>query len=345
MTKKITLTKPDDWHCHFRDNEKLSRTVIDTSARFQRAIIMPNLSTPITTVPQAKKYLERIQKHIPKNISFQPLMTLYLHDEMDVQTIRDAKQSGFIVACKLYPAGATTHSKAGVTNLEKIYSVLEAMQKEELLLLLHGESIDPAIDIFDREKIFIEKQLKKLLKQFPNLRMVLEHISTKTAVEFVKQTPKTLAATITPHHLLLNRNDLLLGGIRPHYYCLPIVKRKEDQKALIEAATSGNPKFFLGTDSAPHAISQKENACGCAGIYSSHAAIELYAEIFEEHGVLNQLESFACLNGANFYRLPINKETITLVKESWKVPEKLSFGKESLIPLAAGKMLRWKINP
>lgn len=345
MTKKITLTKPDDWHCHFRDNEKLSRTVIDTSARFQRAIIMPNLSTPITTVPQAKKYLERIQNHIPKNISFQPLMTLYLHDEMDVQTIHDAKQSGFIVACKLYPAGATTHSKAGVTNLEKIYSVIEAMQKEELLLLLHGESIDPAIDIFDREKIFIEKQLTKLLKQFPNLRMVLEHISTKTAVEFVKQAPKTLAATITPHHLLLNRNDLLLGGIRPHYYCLPIVKRKEDQKALIEAATSGNPKFFLGTDSAPHAISQKENACGCAGIYSSHAAIELYTEIFEEHGVLNQLESFASLNGANFYRLPINKESITLVKESWKVPEKLSFGKESLIPLAAGKMLRWKINP
>lgn len=341
---EITLIYPDDWHCHLRDDEYLDRTVPDVAKRFARAIVMPNLLPPITTPTMANDYLKRIKAHLPQDANFTPLMTLYLTEDMMPAMIDEAKKSTFIKACKLYPAGTTTHSASGISDLSKIHPLFEAMQAANLPLLIHGETIDPDVDVFEREAIFIERQLIPLCKQFPKLPIVLEHISTKVAVEFITNGPKTLAATITPHHLLLNRNDLLVSGIKPHHYCLPVLKEASDQAALIQAAISGNPKFFLGTDSAPHTKSSKESCCGSAGIYSTHAAIELYAEIFEQHQALDKLEAFASRFGAEFYRLPINSDKMTLIKNPWTVPESLPFGKETLTPLMAGKTLNWQIS-
>lgn len=338
----ITLAMPDDWHCHFRNDDYLSRTVPDTAAQFARGIAMPNLPTPITTVEQALAYRERILTHVPTNNTFQPLMTLYLTEDMSPEVIIDAATHESIVACKLYPAGATTNATSGVSNLTKIYPLLEAMQANNLLLLVHGESIKPSTDIFDRESEFITQSLQAILQQFPRLRVVLEHISTEFAVDFVMNGPDNLAATITPHHLWLNRNDLLSGGIKPHYYCLPIVKTMRDQAALIEAATSAHPRFFLGTDSAPHVDHKKQSACGCAGIYSAHAALELYAECFDKYDALDKLPGFASEFGADFYQLPRNTQEITLVREPWQVPEHLAFGTEQLVPFWAGQTLQWK---
>ncbi len=341
---QISIIQPDDWHCHLRDGDFLNRTVHDTAAQFHRAIVMPNLQQPITSVSAAKNYRERILQHVPNNHDFNPLMTLYLTETMTTATIDDAKASGIIQGCKLYPAGATTLSDAGVVNLETIYPLFEAMQANDLVLMIHGESIDPAADIFDREALFVEKQLRPLLQHFPKLRVVLEHISTKFAAEFVKNGPDNLAATITAHHLLLNRNHLLVGGIRPHYYCLPILKKHNDQQALIQAATSGSAKFFLGTDSAPHVQTRKESSCGCAGIYTAHAAIELYAEVFAANNALANFEKFASINGPNFYQLPINQQKITLVKKSWQVADTLQFGSETLVPFFAGDTINWTIK-
>lgn len=342
--KSICIIRPDDWHCHLRDGEYLTRTVPDVAARFHRAVIMPNLKPPVTSFQHANDYRHRILHHVPKGQSFTPLMTLYLTESMPITTIEDAARSEFIPAAKLYPAGATTHSAAGVKNLEAIYPLLEAMQKHRLLLLIHGESIDPSVDIFDREAVFIEKQLDPLIRHFPSLRIVLEHISTKIAVDYVRQASNTLAATITPHHLLFDRNVIFKGGIRPHYYCLPILKRAEDRYALIQAATSGESKFFLGTDSAPHAVNTKETACGCAGIYSSHAAIEIYASIFEQQNALDKLEAFASINGANFYGLPVNTTKITLRQQPWQVSATLTFGQQALVPLLAEETVAWQLQ-
>lgn len=341
---EISLIQPDDWHCHLRDQSYLKRTVPDIAAQFGRAIIMPNLSPPITTVAQAKAYYNRIKAHVPPTTTFQPLMTLYFTDALSSKEIKAAKESAIIVACKLYPAGATMYSQAGIKNLQAVYPLLEAMQTANLPLLIHGEVIDSDVDIFDREAVFIERELLSLVKTFPELRIVFEHISTKIAVDFVVETPKTLAATITPHHLLLTRNDLLIHGFRPHYYCLPILKTNGDKLALIRAATSGNSKFFLGTDSAPHSKAKKESACGSAGIYSAKSAVEIYAEIFERENALHRLENFASRFGPQFYGLPINTIKITLTKQSWQMPLFLSFDQEMLVPLMAGKMLQWQIK-
>lgn len=342
--EQISITKPDDWHCHLRDGHFLARTVPDTVQRFARAIVMPNLHPPITQVKQALEYRERILSYVPSGASFQPLMTLYLTSDMKTSVISEAKTSGAIVACKLYPSGATTHSAAGVAQLSDIYPLLEQMETLDLPLLIHGESIDPAVDIFDREQRFIEKDLVPLLRRFPALRVVLEHISTREAVDFVRESASPLGATITAHHLWYHRNALLAGGLRPHYYCMPILKRRADQEALINAATSGHPKFFLGTDSAPHSQSQKESACGCAGVYTAHAGIELYTQIFAEHQALEHLEKFASLNGAQFYRLPVNKERITLKKVNWDIPKQLPFGDTQVIPMRAGETLDWSLE-
>lgn len=339
----LVITQPDDWHCHLRDGDYLARTVADTALQFQRAIVMPNLKPPITTVLDATHYQQRIQQHIPKHLHFEPLMTLYLTESVSPDEITAAKKSNSVFACKYYPAGATTNSHAGIQSLKNIYPILEQMQFVDLPLCIHGESITPHADVFDREKLFLEETLKKIVNDFPKLRIILEHISTKAAVEFVLHAPNTVAATITPHHLHYNRNDLFHHGIHPHYYCLPILKRKEDQDALIEAAISGNPKFFLGTDSAPHTQETKENACGCAGIYSAHAALGLYAEIFEQHHALPRFEKFASVFGAEFYQLPINKNKITLIKNPYTVPHALSFGKTQLIPMKSGETVQWQI--
>lgn len=339
----LTLIKPDDWHCHLRDELFLKRTVADTARQFGRAVVMPNLMPPVTTVEQALSYRNRIVKTIPANSDFKPLMTLYLTEKMSPAIFIDAKKSGAIIACKYYPAGATTHADAGIADIKKIAELLEAMQSIDLPLCVHGESIAKNTDIFDREKLFLD-ELKTIARDFPRLRIILEHISTKAAVDFVLNAPKNLAATITPHHLHYNRNDLFHHGIRPHYFCMPILKRSDDQRALIKAAISGNAKFFLGTDSAPHAQEKKETACGCAGIYSAHAAIELYAEIFEKHDALSKLENFASVYGAEFYQLPRNKNSITLIKKTWGIPEQLSFGESQLIPMKAGETLSWKIQ-
>ncbi len=341
---QIRLTKPDDAHLHVRDGQYLRTTVSDAAARFARAVIMPNLKPPITTVAQVEDYRRRILANVPAELSFQPLMTLYLTDNMAESVIYEAQAAGTVVGCKLYPAGVTTHSAAGITKIDKIYPLLAAMEAVDLPLLVHGESNDPAVDIFDREKYFLE-DLARIILRFPQLRIVLEHITTQDAVEFVTVTPTQIAATITVHHLLLNRNDLLAGGIHPHYYCLPILKRHTHQLALIEAAISGNPKFFLGTDSAPHAQQLKENACGCAGIYSAHAAIELYAQVFEEAGALDKLEGFASCFAADFYQLPRNIDTIVLEKQPWQVPKTLVFGDEKLVPLMASETITWRIIP
>lgn len=342
--KTLTIPFPDDWHCHLRDGDYLKRTVPDIAQRFKRAIVMPNLSPPITTVVEAEQYRQRILQHLPAKNNFIPLMTLYLTDHTTPQEIRNAKSSDIVYAVKLYPAGATTHSQFGIQEIQKIYPVLEEMQKVNLPLLIHGEIPDDNIDIFDREKLFIEKKLIPLLRDFPQLRIVLEHVSTQFAVEFVLNAPNTLAATITAHHLLFNRNHLLAGCLRPHYYCLPILKTAQDQQALIKAATSGHQKFFLGTDSAPHTKNKKESCCGSAGIYSGHAAIEIYAQIFESHNALDQLEKFASINGARFYQLPMNTERLTLVKRPYAIPNDLAFGEEKLVPMLAGEKVAWEIQ-
>lgn len=338
----LTIIRPDDWHIHLRDGDKLERTVNDAAAQFKRAIIMPNLATPITTVEAAKLYYERIMA-VCHTKSFQPLMTLYLTDAMTVSIIKQATQTDFIKGVKLYPAGATTNSEFGITTLEKFDSVFAAMQKYDLPLLIHGEITDG--DIFEREKMFIDTQLIPLRQKFPELRIVLEHITTADAVAYIKQQDTYTAATITAHHLLCDRNDLLVGGLKPDYYCLPILKTKQDQQALLAAATSGDPHFFLGTDSAPHSTERKYCASGCAGIYSAYSAIELYATAFEQTQALDKLEAFASFHGADFYRVPRNTETITLTKTTWQIPESLSFGSEKIIPFYAGKTLHWKLKP
>jgi len=344
LMNEITLICPDDWHCHLRDQDYLERTVADLVGRFKRVIVMPNLAPPIKTTRDANDYFNRIQKKMPANTSLTPLMTLYLTDDTSPKIIEDAKKSEIISACKLYPAGATFQSSKGVRNIKHIYPALEAMQDAGLLLLIHGEVIEPNVDIFDREAVFIKQTLQPLLKDFPKLRIVLEHVSSKIGVEFVTAGPDNLAATITPHHLLLNRNDMLVNGIHPYHYCLPVIKKSSDQTALIEAATSGNPKFFLGTDSAPHTRSTKESCCGPAGIYNAPVALEVYAEVFEKHQALDKLEGFASRFGAEFYKLPINTETITLIKKPWQVPKSLAYGNETLIPLMAGQTLNWQIK-
>ncbi len=339
----LTITRPDDWHLHLRDDAALNRTVVDTARQFARAIIMPNLRPPVTTTQMATDYRQRILAVLPDNTDFQPLMTLYLTDNTAADEIKTAVNSGIVKAVKLYPAGATTNSNAGVTDLKNCYRTLETMQKLGMPLLIHGEVTDHDIDIFDREKRFIDDKLIPLLNDFPELKVVFEHITTADAANFVSEAGPNLAATITPHHLLYNRNDLLVGGIRPHYFCLPVLKRNTHQQALLTAATSGNPKFFLGTDSAPHARHTKENSCGCAGIYSAHAAIELYAEAFEAMDALDQLEGFASFYGADFYGLPRNQTQITLHKQSWQVPETLTFADSELVPLRAGEAINWQI--
>lgn len=341
MTLTLTLTRPDDWHIHLRDGAALTRTVTDAARSFARCIVMPNLVPPVMTSLQATEYRDRILAARPTDSNFEPLMVLYLTDNTDPAEIFRAKAAG-IVAAKLYPAGATTNSDSGVTDIGKIYPVLAAMQEAGMLFLLHGEVTDTAIDIFDREKVFLERTLSKIVRDFPTLKIVLEHITTQDAAEFIVAAPANVAATITAHHLLYNRNHMLAGGIRPHYYCLPILKRSTHQQALIAAAISGSPKFFLGTDSAPHAQNKKEAACGCAGSYTAYAALELYAEAFEDAGALAKLEDFASHFGADFYGLPRNSEKITLVKRDWQMPDSLDFGDQRLVPLRAGEVLRWQ---
>ena len=340
---ELKLARPDDWHLHLRD-EALMRSVLpDTARQFARAIIMPNLRPPVTTTAQAQAYRERIVAAIPAGMQFEPLMTLYLTDNTSAEEIRRAKQSGFVHAVKYYPAGATTNSDAGVTNMRKAYPALEEMQRSGMPLLVHGEVTDPAIDVFDREAVFIERVLQPLLKDFPALKVVFEHITTADAAQFVESAPAHIAATLTVHHLLYNRNAMFAGGIRPHYYCLPVLKRETHREALVKAAISGSPKFFLGTDSAPHAQHTKENACGCAGMYTAHTAIELYAEVFEQEGALDKLEGFASFYGADFYGLPRNNTSITLRREDTTVPATLEFGEHKLVPLRAGEVVKWKL--
>jgi dihydroorotase len=339
----LTLTRPDDWHLHLRDGDQMAAVLPDTARQFARAIVMPNLRPPITTTAQARAYRERILAALPAGISFEPLMTLYLTDNTSAEEILRARESGIIHAVKLYPAGATTNSDAGVTDLRKTYVALEAMQACGMPLLVHGEVTRPDIDIFDREAVFIEEVMQPLLKDMPQLRVVFEHITTQDAAQFVASAPDTIAATLTPQHLLYNRNAMLVGGIRPHFYCLPVLKRELHRAALVKAATSGSKKFFLGTDSAPHAQHTKENACGCAGCYSAHNALELYAEVFENAGALDKFEAFASFYGADYYGLPRNTQQITLRKETWQVPASVGFGEDRLVPLKAGEAMQWKL--
>lgn len=345
MQTTLTFTRPDDWHLHVRDGKPMQDVLADTARQFARAIIMPNLRPPIVTVEMAAAYRARILAALPKTLQgrFEPLMTLYLTDNTPPAEIRRAKESGIVHAVKLYPAGATTNSDAGVTDLARCSKTLESMEQLGMPLLVHGEVTDPDIDVFDRESVFIDQVLQPLIQRFPGLRIVFEHITTREAVEFVRAAPNNLAATITAHHLLLNRNVLLAGGLHPHHYCLPVLKRETHRLALIGAATSGDAKFFLGTDSAPHPISSKESACGCAGIYTAHAAIEFYAEAFEQAGALDKLEAFTSFHGADFYGLPRNTNHITLIKKSWKIPQCLEFGEGKLVPLRAGENVSWKL--
>lgn len=339
----LTITAPDDWHIHLRDEQALAYTVPHAALNFERAIVMPNLVPPVLNASQALAYKERILEQRPAEASFTPLMVLYLTDQTSPEDIAEAKAAG-VVACKLYPAGATTNSASGVTQVDKIYPTLEAMQQHGLLLLVHGEVTDAEIDIFDREAVFIDTILKKVVRDFPELKIVLEHITTEDAVNFVSESSSHVAATITAHHLLFNRNHMLVGGIKPHFYCLPILKRDRHQQALLKAATSGNAKFFLGTDSAPHAKSKKEAACGCAGSYTAFAAIELYAEAFDSVNALDKLEGFASLYGPDFYGLTRNTTSITLEKTPWTVPENFQFGDDVLIPVKAGETLQWQVK-
>ena len=344
MTNRLTLLRPDDWHIHLRDGAALAHTVPDVARTFGRAIIMPNLVPPVRNAEQAAAYRERILAHRPAGNAFEPLMVLYLTDNTRPEDIHAAKASGWVYAAKLYPAGATTNSDSGVTSVDKIFPVLEAMAETGLPLLVHSEVTHADIDVFDREKRFIDEHLVRVVAQFPTLKLVFEHITTGDAAQFVREAPANVGATITAHHLLYNRNHMLVGGIRPHFYCLPILKRNTHQEALLDAATSGNPKFFLGTDSAPHAKHAKEAACGCAGCYTAYAAIELYAEAFERRDALNKLEGFASQFGPDFYGLPRNRDTITLVREDWTAPTELHFGDTRLVPLRAGETLRWRVQ-
>ncbi len=341
---ELTLTRPDDWHLHLRDGPAMASVLPHSAARFARAIVMPNLKPPVTTTEQALAYRERIRAALPAGTCFDPLMTLYLTDNLASQEIRRARASGAVFAAKLYPAGATTNSDSGVTRLENIYPALEAMQAVDLPLLVHAEATDPAVDIFDRERAFIDRSLSRIVRDFPQLRVVFEHITTRDAVGFVLQASDRVGATITAHHLLYNRNAMLAGGIRPHYYCLPVLKREEHRQALVQAATGGNPRFFLGTDSAPHPHTAKECSCGCAGSYTAFAAIELYAEVFEQAGALERLEAFAAFHGADFYRLPRNEEKIRLIKKPWRAPEWYDFGEGRVVPLRAGESIGWQLG-
>jgi len=342
--QQLTLTRPDDWHLHLRDGALMQSVLPDTARQFARAIVMPNLRPPVTTVEQAQAYRARILAALPAGAQFEPLMTLYLTDHTGAEEIRKARASGIVHAVKLYPAGATTNSDAGVTDLRKTYPALEEMQRCGMPLLVHGEVTDPAVDVFDREAVFIERVLQPLLKDLPELRVVFEHITTKDAAQFVKGAADNIAATITAHHLLYNRNAMFKGGIRPHYFCLPVLKREAHREALVKAAICGSKQFFLGTDSAPHAQHTKENDCGCAGCYTAHAAIEMYAEVFEQAGALDKLEGFASFYGADYYGLPRNTGKVTLRKESWQVPNSIPFGELRLVPLRAGEKLDWKLD-
>ena len=340
----ITLTRPDDWHLHLRDGAALAAVAPHTARQFARAIVMPNLKPPVTGVAQAAAYRQRILAAVPGRPTFSPLMTLYLTDNMPAQEIDRAKASGFVHAVKYYPAGATTNSDAGVTAIEKCFATLARMEENGLPLLVHGEVTDAEVDIFDRERVFLERVLAPLLRRFPRLRLVLEHITTLEGVQFVESLGPTVAGTLTAHHLLMNRNALLAGGVRPHHYCLPVLKRETHRLALLQAAASGSPKFFLGSDSAPHARGTKESACGCAGCYTALHALELYAEAFESAGALDRLEAFASFHGADYYGLPRNTETITLERTAWRVPDSLPFGDGALVPLRAGETLHWRLK-
>lgn len=337
----LEIIQPDDWHCHLRDGAYLTTTVLETTKHFKRFVVMPNLSPPVSDVPLAEQYLQRIKAHLPSN-HFTPLMVIYLTDKTTPQLIHQAKASGIIFGFKLYPLGVTTHSQAGITNFSALYPVFAAMSEQQFPLLVHGEVNSPSVDIFDREQCFIEQHLSPLIKNFPNLKIVLEHISTQYAVDFIKEAPANVGATITPHHLLLNRNHLLAGELKPHYYCLPILKKRSDQEALIKAAISGNPKFFIGTDSAPHPQIHKESACGCAGIYNTPTALAIYAQVFEENNALDKLSNFTSRFGPEFYGLPIHSEKYCLQKKPWCVPESIAFGQHQLIPFLAGQTLNWQ---
>lgn len=342
--QQLTITRPDDWHLHLRDGDALKTVLPHTAAQFARAIVMPNLKPPVTTTELAGAYRQRILAAIPEGMSFEPLMTLYLTDNTPPDEIRRAKDSGFVHAVKLYPAGATTNSDAGVTDLRKCYKTLEVMQKVGMPFLVHGEVTSPEIDLFDREAVFIDTVMKPLRADMPELKVVFEHITTSDAAAYVAEASGPIAATITAHHLLYNRNEIFKGGIRPHYYCLPVLKRETHRQALVKAATSGNPRFFLGTDSAPHAKGVKEHACGCAGCYTALHAMELYAQAFDQVGALDKLEGFASLFGPDFYQLPRNAGSITLKRESWTLPNELSYLDGSLVPLNGGETINWKVS-
>lgn len=340
----ISLRLPDDWHVHLRDGAALEHTVPDTAAQFGRALVMPNLRPPVTKVTEAMDYRDRILRHAPPGSGFEPLMALYLTEHTNTDEVRRAADDACVLGFKLYPAGATTHSEAGIRSLERIYPLLEAMERHDVPLMIHGEVTQPDVDIFDREKAFIETELAPMIDRFPALRISLEHITTRDAVQFVGGAPANVAATITAHHLLYNRNALLAGGIRPHFYCLPVLKREVHRQALLDAVGGGSPKFFLGTDSAPHARPQKESACGCAGCYTAHAALELYATAFEEARMLDRFEAFASLHGAAFYRVAVSQRTITLDRSPWTVPSEYALGQDRLVPLKAGETLPWRVR-
>jgi dihydroorotase len=341
---ELTLTRPDDWHLHVRDGAALHAVIAHTARQFARAIIMPNLQPPVTTTAQALAYRERILAALPAGSDFQPLMTLYLTDRTSATDINEAAASGLVQAVKLYPAGATTHSDAGVTDIRRTYPALETMLEHGMPLLVHAEVTDPEVDVFDREQVFIDRILEPLTVRYPGLKVVLEHVTTREGIDFVVSAPDSVAASITAHHLLLNRNAMFRGGLQPHAYCLPVLKRETHREALLEAATGGNRKFFLGTDSAPHARERKETACGCAGIYTAHAALELYAQAFEDAGALHRLEGFASHFGADFYGLPRNTQTVTLEKTDWQVPASYVLGESTLVPLHAGQTLHWRLR-
>lgn len=344
MTDTLILRRPDDWHLHFRDGDLLAETVPATARVFRRAIVMPNLTPPVTTTAQAQAYRERILAQVPAGVEFEPLMVLYLTDQTPVEEVARAAESSFVHAFKLYPAGATTNSDSGVTNPARIGPLYEAMQKHDIPLLVHGEVTEPEVDIFDRERVFIDRYLADIRERFPALRIVFEHVTTSEAVDFVRDAGELTAATVTPQHLLMNRNDLLVGGVRPHNYCLPVLKRRTHQQAIQKAVLDGHPRFFLGTDSAPHARDEKEAACGCAGCYSARAALPLYASFLERFGALDKLQGFASDFGADFYRLPRNPDTVTLVRQAWTVPEQVSAAGEKLVPFMAGERLPWALQ-
>ncbi len=340
---RLRIRRPDDWHLHLRDGAHLAAVLPHTAARFARALVMPNLKPPMTTTAALAEYRDRILRALPAGMSFEPVMTLYLTDRTPPEEIRAARASGFVVGAKLYPAGATTHSDAGVTSIDNVWGTLEAMAESDLVLQVHGEVTSPDVDVFDRERVFIDRVLSRVVERVPGLKVVFEHVTTAAAVEFVRGARPGVAATMTPQHLLMNRNAMFEGGVRPHHYCLPVLKRERDRERLVEAATGDDPRFFLGTDSAPHARHTKEAACGCAGIFSAHAGIELYAEVFDAAGRLERLEAFASERGADFYGVPRNEGSITLVRQQWTVPPSYPFGGDELVPLRAGGTIGWRL--